>query len=552
MRNLVFSCSRAGAPIFGAIRSTWEGGLRRLARPVTSWFSYLFWSVIRWAAGLNLRLLLQGLPALVIGLASAFVLAFAAFTPSQDIERQYWERAQAATRAKNFTEAIACYERLAYLQSDRSDVLFEMALNAEAAEQPERCKALMNRLASPDQQGYAKAHLWQAVKLMTAPQQPLNWRQIAESHLLKAIDGGVEDKEAAHGLLGELYFARSLFDQAETHLAIAVKTKPNARLRLAQTYAALGYTDRARAEAKLSVNYYRTAAKADLFAHFARFRWAESVTFLEDFPQAVAILEEGLTGTGVPVYHQQLAWVYAHWYQTLTQKAAPVSQRLALLEMGLRHDPKNLNLLNHLSAVTRMRHTFRVTPELAASTWGFAGLLSPWEPICLWGASGASEADIARAALRRMLAQGQGSAQLHFALGVDAWGRGEVKEAAFHWDRANQLSPDIPVVANNLAWLMLQSSPQELPKALQLIDKAIEKSPQETNFRDTRGQILFKMGRFKEALPDLEAALAQSQNRAGLHRTLAEVYSKLERPELVDEHRRLEQEELAKMKSKTK
>jgi tetratricopeptide (TPR) repeat protein len=546
------SIGRPLAPIAGALRSAWEAGFLRLWRPVTSSIVFLFWVAVRWCAGLNLRLFLQGLPALVIGIPSATVLAIAAFTPAQDIERRYWDRAQAATKAKNHAEAMACYERLAYLQTDRPDVLYELALSAEAAEQPERCKALMHRVAPPERLGYPKGHLWQAIRIMSDGQQSRGMRQIAETHLLKALEGGVEDKEAAHGLLGELYFTRGHFELAEPHFVVAVKTKPHFRLRLAQTYAALGNKDRARAEAKLAVNQYSTVAKADLFAHLARVKWAESVVFLEDFPQAVAILEEGLTGTGEHLYRRSLAWVYSNWFEHLGRQGnATIGQRLALLEIGLRHDPKNLVLLNHLSAVTSMRHDFRASPALTASTWGLAATSPPLGPLGLWNAAAQADADTARAALNRMLAQSPGSAQIHFALGIDAWERGKVKEASFHWERANDLSPDTPGIANNLAWLYLQTSSRDLPKALELINRAIDKAPRETAFRDTRGHILLKMNRYKEALPDLEAALPSSPNRAGLHLTLADVYTRLELPTMAEENRRLA-EELTKKATRPK
>jgi tetratricopeptide (TPR) repeat protein len=547
----VLSLGGALTPVFGAIRSTWERGLLRLGRSAASWLAFVFWSVIGWAAARNLRLFFQGLPALAVGASALTVVGFAAFTPTQEIERTYKERAQNAIKAKNLPEAIACYERLAILQADRPEALYDLALSLNANKQPDRCLALMHRLAPPESQGYANAHLWQAVRLMAAAPQTQQMRQIAETHLLRALEGGVDDKELAHGLLGELYFQRGLFQEAEPHLAIAVKKKPNSRLRLAQTYAALGNMERARSEAKLSVNQYSMVAKGDLFAHFARVKWAESVAFLEDFPQAVRILEEGLTGTGEPFYKQHLATIHAQWFDFLgRQGTAPLSQRLPHLEIGLRYDPKNLLLLNRLAMVTSMRHDFRMSPDLLATTWGLAGGISPWAPVGWWNVSAVRDAETARSTLLRMVAEGQGSAQLFFALGVDAWSRGEVKQAAFYWERANEINPDTPVVANNLAFLLMQTSERDLPKALELINRAIEKMPRETNFRDTRGCILVKMGRYREALPDLEAALPQSPNRAGVHHTLAEVYDKLERPELADLHRRLEAEEMAKAKDK--
>jgi predicted Zn-dependent protease len=68
---------------------------------------------------------------------------------------------------------------------------------------------------------------------------------------------------------------------------------------------------------------------------------------------------------------------------------------------------------------------------------------------------------------------------------------------------------------------------------------AIDKMPGETNFRDTRGHIFLKMGRWKEALADLEAALPNTPHAPQMHRSLAEVYEHLGAPAMAAEHRRL-------------
>ena len=67
----------------------------------------------------------------------------------------------------------------------------------------------------------------------------------------------------------------------------------------------------------------------------------------------------------------------------------------------------------------------------------------------------------------------------------------------------------------------------------------MQRQPERPNFRDTRGQILAKMGRWKEALVDLEIALRAMVGNRGLHRALAEVYQHLDQPSLAAEHRRI-------------
>src|SRR5262249_58618903 len=120
--------------------------------------------------------------------------------------------------------------------------------------------------------------------------------------------------------------------------------------------------------------------------------------------------------------------------------------------------------------------------------------------------------------------------------------RGQPAEARVDLEQAFKLAPDLPAVANNLAWLLANDSRPDLPRALELVNVALKHSPKELNFRDTRGRILAKLGRWQEALEDLEAALPGSPNNPGLHRALADAYEHLGDPAMAAKHRGLAEE----------
>jgi tetratricopeptide (TPR) repeat protein len=523
--------------------------IKWLLAPILRLGPSLFNLAARWWHGRSFRLLLQGLPALLVGLATLAALILGLSTPNQELQARYLSRAQAAFQAKDYQVAQACYDRLVHLGGDKPEVLYEIAVTAEAAGHPERALAMMQQLAPIDSQGYGKAHAWQAASLLMTRGAPA--RQAALTHLQRALEAGVDDTAGVHALLGDLYLAKGQLDEAELHLVKAAQTKPHVRLRLAYLFAQRGNKERARTEALLAINFFSTWASADLFAHQARLRWAEAAAFLEDFPRAVNILSEGLTGTGAPLYSRALAEVHAAWFDFLGRLPRPDhAARLAVLERGLQHDAKNIALLNRLLDTVSIRDD-RGTPQATTATVGLACPLAgsgPWLAASAGLAHRSINEEQTRALLRRLLAQGEAPAQAHFALGVDAWAHGQVSEARLHWERANQLAPDMPAIANNLAWLLSQSDPPDLPRALQLADMAVEKSPRETNFRDTRGHILMKMGRWKEALADLEAALPSTPNPVEMHLSLAEVYQRLDAPAMAAEHQRLAKEKTPKAK----
>jgi tetratricopeptide (TPR) repeat protein len=475
-----------------------------------------FWSwrrFVRWWLSRQPRLLLGGLPALLAGLGALAWTAVCLAVPAEEVEARYLDQAKVSFAAKDYAGAQTCYERLAPLGKERPAVVYGLARTAEALGQPGRAAALMDGLAPRQGQGYGPAHVWQAARLLGTAPLTAEDRDLAESHLHRALDGELDDREAAHALLGEIYLATRRLDKAEPHLLKAAKTKPQVRLRLAVLYAMRGDLGRARAEAKLAVGYFRAWAKADLQAHRARVRWADALAFLEEFPEAVAVLQEGWNATHEPAYRLALAGAYAAWADVLARDPkASMDQRLRVLEQALAWSPDNPALLERLLAATRV---------------------------------GGADADKARATLRGLLAGGRAPASVHFALGLDAWERGRADEARLHWERALELAPHLAEVANNLAWLLARADPPDLPRALELVNRALERVPHEPRFLDTRGHILARTGKWKEALDDLEKVLLRGGDGPDLHRTLADVYAHLGDPGMAAEHRRRAEEKAA-------
>ncbi len=459
-----------------------------------------------WWQGRRFRLLLPALPAVLAGAACAVTLLSAAARTGQEVTVTYLDRGQAALRAKDYATALTCYDRLAAGQDKRPKVLYGLATAAEGLGQGERAQALMKELTPPDQPGYGPAHFWQARRLLGVALSSPPARERARAHLLKALDGEIEDRDLAHGLLCELYMADNKLDLAEPHLNKAINSRPQLRLRAAQMYAVRGDTNRARHEAELAAGYFQRRVQSDLTDLAARGLWAEALTFLERFPEAVDVLEEGWAATREASFLRAEGDVHAVWHDTVGRESGDtLGRRLELLEQGLRKDPANTNLLERLLRLTSLE-----------------------------GADG----ERARSALRALLAGGKATGPVHFALSVDAMRRNRPEEGRMHLEQALRLSPELPMVANNLAWVLAHNEPPDLPRALDLAQTAVEQAPKNLSFRHTRGVVLAKLGRWQDALVDLEAALPQNPESPDLHRLLASAYDKLGSPDMAAEHRR--------------
>ena len=209
--------------------------------------------------------------------------------------------------------------------------------------------------------------------------------------------------------------------------------------------------------------------------------------------------------TGDRRYHTALALVYLAWSDAeRRQKAPDLGRRLARLEKALQHDPSNSAVMSRFS-------------ELLATS-------SP------------TDHRFANS-IRDRIARGQATAGMHFVLGADAWRRGQTSEARLHLEQACRIDPGMAVATNNLAWVIASSDPVDLPRTCDLIDRFVAAWPNVATYRGTRGHIRTRMGRWKDALSDLETALTATPDNPDLHRDLAETYEKLGDREMAARHR---------------
>jgi predicted Zn-dependent protease len=117
--------------------------------------------------------------------------------------------------------------------------------------------------------------------------------------------------------------------------------------------------------------------------------------------------------------------------------------------------------------------------------------------------------------------------------------RGNAEQGIRHLELAFAGLPEMPAVANNLAWALAHAEQPDLVRAEQLADAAIRAEPRNAEFRETRGIILAKLGKTKQAITDLESALSVFPKRQRIHQELAQLYQQLGDAELAAYHQAL-------------
>jgi tetratricopeptide (TPR) repeat protein len=526
-----------------SIGAAWTRFFGAIADFVASFFAFLWKNVEVYLRGRQLRRLLYGLPALV-ALSGAAVMAGVLVQAGRYDDRQpYRTRAQQARDGRDLELARICYLRLLRDDKPQPVDMFGFYQTLRDLKQDEQADALLRQLTLWEGTGYAPAHLARARQLLSVANLTPQDVRDAQQHLRQALTQRPEMVEA-HALLGETYFRLRDWKDATYHLEKAVQADPMlARLLMVAAYGQ-GNTESGNLWAKRTIEACRQRLNADPDntdpnSAMVRLVLVEALMNQKDYEGATKELVYGKQlDPDRQEYPQALAQVCATQLQGLPKDKtlADTAKRWQLVREGLQNDPNNLILLQQLLRVT---HGTDATAEQA------------------------------RKRLTELLAQGgQASAVLHMALGLDAYAQGKPEQARVHWERALYLDENLLVAANNVAWLLSHPEvgspdtksvslvaacgvhasllpaprePADLNRALQLIDFVLKQAPNNARFRETRGQILVRMGRWNEAVKDLDYALDKLANKGPIHASLAKAYEELGLPDLAEEHRKLAQ-----------
>jgi tetratricopeptide (TPR) repeat protein len=515
-----------------------------------------------WWETRSLRYLLQGLPALTVAIAVLVVAAMVFFQDRAAVAQEYKNLGNAALgnaqyRAKigaesNTLLAVAhtCFSRLSMMGDSDPDNTFQLARTFDLERQHAAAAILYKKLAPTDDKGYIKgqkgygpADFMVAMRLLAMPGVNGKPEVIlqAEQHLVRAVDYKVEPYSSyARVELYNLYRGQNRPEAAEDELATAVRIlgdqQPDWRVELAKWYEQTSKRDLAERQIELAIIAYDKKYAESRTDHQNNFKLLQCLTWSgiikcakgdftkgkTDFARAGRICEDGFRlndpkSKEAAAYADLRQRMLISAYDSLANDPnTPAAERFGMLDSAAKINPFDGMLLQKLIKFIR---------------------------------ADGPEGERTRQVFRELEDTGERSAIAHMILGEDCYEREKFADARHHWEKAYEYAKGaMPHVANNLAWVLSFQEPIELNKALGLVEAAISQSDTPL-YHGTRGQILVKMHRYSDALPELERAkvLFGNDPRQGpqLFKALAETYENLG---LTDEAARAKKraEELAK------
>ena len=243
---------------------------------------------------------------------------------------------------------------------------------------------------------------------------------------------------------------------------------------------------------------------------------------------------------------EYLIWAQAH--RILGQQR----QALDTLEEGLEQHPENKSLTREIFDACLQQASLlaeqRSAPEEQLRLLQRAQQLDPsaQEPLIYLSRLAQHQNGVrtsAQALVDELIHSENPPPAIFAILGTQAAEAADYPVAVAYLRQACQADPQDAQSMNNLAWVLLQadtSSPGEssLDEALQLATRAVQIQPDMAIYRETRGQILVRLGRAEEAVPELQRALNGTGDAAVIHAALADAYERLGEGDLAQFHRR--------------
>lgn len=358
-----------------------------------------------------------------------------------------------------------------------------------------QARQMMRKIAPKEGRGFAPAHAWLAWDAVSRSRVK---DHLGKLDLIADLEKSLEwtgTGPALIGMLADLLESEGRIDDAMRVLEQKSKTDAGSAIKLfalAQKHGRVQNRDsiveQASAIAKSKV-VEPAATDQDYF------NYASLSVMRHDVRQAIRTATEGLAK-----FPQSKLLARAHsealriqYLSTLRRTETGVQCDLHALNEALKADPTNEAVAEEVAKL--MAAGANASPELAG-------------------------------ALEQQSAEGHASALTYLLLSEVAYRNNRPDAAVPHLEAALRRSPNSVAILNNLALTLARLSNENLPRAMELIDRAIALAEPDAELFDTQGEIRMRTQDFQGAVESFENAIGLDRKRTDIRARLVQAYKK--------------------------
>jgi tetratricopeptide (TPR) repeat protein len=482
-------------------------GLVRWTRLIWYPFAALGGFAHAWLSTRSFRQILWGLPVLLVLLPLVAIAGWTQWRGHDSIVSQYRLAIDEAREKKDFVRVDLFEKKLAQLGVATQFAEYQTALALAQDGKETEAYERIRRLAPAERPGYPPAHLWIIQRLLDGKLEVSDEKrsQLAKVHLEHLQTLGAKGPDV--DVLRAIWFWQNQQPEEAARLLepLASRWLDAAVMRM-KIHVSLNRPDDARADARWVRSHMerRAQRRQAPLPHELR-DWLFAEQLLNNLPKAHSLAEEWLKAEpGSKDARMVLAELSQRLFDQALAAPDPDAERLAVLFVQaaeLAEDPQRLQQL--VAALYRLRRNFPVADEVVT----------------------------------RVVESPRATSAILEAVGTVAATAGEFGQAKEFLQRAIKKDARNSIAWNNYAWILLQEPQGDAQAALDAVNKALEIRPDEFRYRETRGQVLVRMGRWQEAVLDLEYAANGMPESRDIHLALAKAYDALGEKQLAQVHR---------------
>lgn len=483
---------------------------------VGSYFNPIYWLIwfpkfaVAWLLSRPFLNLAPALPAIAATLIFGVLVFWDRYQGSNWRVTQYRQVMQAAVANKDYSEAAIACRTLINLNPFDDGLRFQQAIIEFELGHKEMAKELMLNLAATRRNAAASSWLlennFDLLKLS-------EWTKQEHANFRALVANAVDQKNKAAADSAQLRLASYLTQMGATREAVQIVQELAVRtpkLNLVGVGLALQSEDKDLAVrfANGAVKYLEQFLTANPSAVQERMELARTLVFLDREQEAARVLKDGMGLTQDESLKSGVADVLIHFANRLAKEGdATLVQRLQVIRNAMDYAPNNQSVIDAIIEI----------------------VLNCKE-------QNGAQVEV----LRKSIVEGAAPEATHFIQGTLALLNGDHATALNHLKIAQSTGVNTPGLLNNMAMALQNTNdPDKVLQALELSNSANSLMENHPYLRDTRGQILLKLKRYEEAIPDLEFALRSPELAANIHASLAAAYTALGQADLAAEHSKL-------------
>ena len=485
------------------------------------WLGWTIYSVLSYPFSLSkldperLHNLYWGIPSLVALLVTFYAVLYTVAS-SSSIDDRYRLAMQRALAAGDFQLATILGGRLVSdkLESDLQ-TRFSYAIALRQSGETARADAILADLAPSEKPGYAPAHRMRAMFLASLLQK--NSTEKTLTQLRWHLENSGEEANAAIEKLWTAYFVTcGQPDFAVPHMENAAKMDQRLLIALANLYVQTKNKPAENRSLRSAEIFFQRRLKDNPLSRDDRLQLSLAQARLEKTALAEETILKGVELHNDEMMKKRAAEFYVLRYDVTAQdKPNDLGLQFQFLDKAMGQDLYYAEIYDRLIKFYHRAETLEAGSENANN-------------------QNRGHGKKIQDMLEAMLVEGRSPALAHFALSSIFQLQGNADKSKFHLLFSYRLDPNFPVVANNFAWMLAHADNPDLPRAYELSLTAVRSAQTDgrysdrlATFVDTLATIMMKQGKSHEAIAEFETILEKSNDKIGIHRKLAELYSKV-------------------------